>query len=154
MKNPVLIIGVILFVIFMFDQKKRDYPLFGDRLIPSSCRAVVVKLEKRIPANWNLKCEKNNLAITIDSHVTINKPQLLKPILYRNLANHLIFIAQNSPQETLERVFIVRMHVEHPLMVIDAITEGKDISKFATLTDKKFIADHLQATVQVKDRLK
>lgn len=154
MKNPVLVVGVILFIVFLFDQKNRNYPLFGGKLIPSSCRAVVVKLEKRIPANWNLKCEENNLAVTINSNIQVNKFELIKPVLYRDLANNLIFIAQNSPQETLERVFIVRVHMEHPLLEIDAISEGKDISKFATLKDKKFIADHLQATVQVKDRIK
>ncbi len=157
MKKPVLVIGIILFVLFLFDQKRRSYPLLGNRILPTSCRAVVVKLEKRIPNNWQLECEKNNLAVTIESLVSMKdeaNAALLKGVLYRDLANNLIFIAKNSPQETLERVFIVRIHQHHPKLIIDAVTEGKDISKFATLRDTQFISDHLKATVQVKESFK
>ncbi len=110
----------------------------------------MIKLQKSTPGNWSIDCEGNNLAITIDSTINTTS-KALRASLYRNLANHMVAIAKNSPQETLERVFIVRLRINHPQLRIDAVTEGKDISKLATLSTPQFVADHLKSTVQVKE---
>ena len=63
-------------------------------------------------------------------------------------------IAKNSPYETLERVDIVSLRIENPQMEINAVTEGKFIVKLANLKSKKFLAEHLKATVQVQEKIK
>ena len=133
--------------------------IFGPResLIPSSCKAVLVMLNKRIPATWSTQCEgktKNNLFINMHTHIKAADDLTLKKALYRTLANNLVFIAKNSPADSLERVDIVRLKMNHHKIEINAITEGKDIIKFSTMKDPDFIKDHLKLTVQVQEKIK
>lgn len=90
------------------------------------------------------------MTVTIHSQLDAEKYPL-PHALYRELANNLQFIARNSLNESLERTLIIRVHVIHSQMEINAITEGKDLAKLATLKRPEFIAEHLRATVQVQD---
>jgi len=156
MKNPVLVIGILLMVIFLTDLKKRGKLGIFDRpdYIPHSCKAVLVMLDKRIPNNWDTSCDENNLVVKIDSQLENIKPQNLKAAIYRNMANHFIFIGQNSPSETLERVFSVHLKIDHPILTIDALSSGEAVAKLATIKRPEFIADHLKASIQVKETFK
>jgi len=134
--------------------------------MPSSCKAVLVKLSRRIPANWSAHCEGttyNNLAIDINypvekisdnatkAEVKSNDPKAIRTLLYREMANDLISVAKISPEDNLERTDIIRVKMIHPKLIINAITEGKYLVKLRTLTDKKLIAEHLKVTVQVQE---
>lgn len=132
-----------------------DIGLFKNaRLKPTSCRAALVKLEKHIPQNWKVSCADNNLNVVINEmQVPADSPDY-RPAMYRQMANHLVSLAQLSQADILEKVFIIHMKVTHPKMDIDAISEGKYVSKLATLTKPEFIKDHLKQTVQVKETLK
>lgn len=126
--------------------------------MPSSCKAVRVKLDRRIPANWSSFCEGkdfNNLAVHINYPAPKNDLDAgkddIRKLVYRELANDLILIAKNSPSDNLERTNIVRVRFIHPKIQVDAVTEGKYIVKLQTLTNKELIAQHLKVTVQVKE---
>jgi hypothetical protein len=160
MKNPVLAIGILFMIIFLFQagEKYNWWPSRREKLMPSSCKAVRVKLDRRIPANWSSACEGkdfNNLAVTIkyaqEKDKEIKDPKSLGQLVYRELANDLILIAKNSPADNLERTNIVRVRFIHPQKQVDAITEGKYLVKLKTLSDKKLIAEHLKVTVQVRE---
>jgi len=157
-KYPVLIAGILLMTIFLFDLKKRGiFFSRADKLRATSCRSVLVMLDKRIPTTWSTECEKDNLAIEIKSSLDATKfkdKKLLKPALYRELANNLIFIAKNSLNESLERVDLVRVHLEGPTLSINAVATGRDLARFATMKRPDFIAEHLKATVHVKETAK
>jgi len=156
-----LVVGVLMMLIFVFQTGKKFnwWEMRRQKLMPSSCRAVLVKLNRRIPQNWHTLCEGkayNNLAIEINYPVEKQdgKSKALKQIkalLYRELANDLIAVAKNSPEDNLERTDIIRMKMIHPQLIINAITEGKYIIKLKTLTDKRLIAEHLKVTVQVQE---
>lgn len=155
MKNPILMVGILMMVIFLFQLQKKGY--FAKRYVPTSCKSVLVMLEKRAPATWEVKCEENNLAVKIIKDLSVKEmknEKLYKTVLYRELANDLIFVAKNSLNESLERVFFVRIHLTSQKMNIDALTEGKFLSKLATINKPRFIAEHLHATVQTKETLK
>lgn len=158
MKNPFLVVGLLWWMILIYWMKGNGY--FGSeesRLIPTSCKAVLVALDKRVPKGWNPFCEKNNLAVYIKSSVDktkLNDQVKYRAAMYRELANHIIFIAKNSPEESLERTFILRIRLIGKGLTINAVTEGKDIVKFRTMTEPKFISEHFQKTVQVKETLK
>ena len=130
----------------------------SDKLRPTSCRAVKVKLDRRIPANWHTKCEskgKANLFVNIqDSNQKNLEMSKLRPYLYRELANNLILIAKNSPIDNLERTPFVRVQLNHPQLTLNALTEGKFIIKLTTLRDKKLIGEHLKVTVQIQEAKK
>lgn len=152
-KNPILAIGVLMLAIVLMDLSRRGkLPLFSERLIATSCKSARVMLEKRIPGTWSVACENNNMTVAIQSQVEVKESSQLSKILYRELANDLQFIAQNSLNESLERTLMVRVHVTHPQMQINAITQGKDLAKLATITQPRLIAQHLKATVQVQSR--
>ncbi|MCM2350121.1 MAG: hypothetical protein NDI69_08860 [Bacteriovoracaceae bacterium] len=156
MEKPVLAIGLLMFGLFIYqvasDQK---WGIFhNDKLISTSCKAVLVRLEKKIPDNWKVFCEGNNLAVEINEVVVPADATNLKALMYRQLANHMSFVARSSYSDILEKVFFVRFKLTHPKMVINAVTEGKFIVKLSTLETPEHVMTHLQSTVQVKEDIK
>ena len=151
-KYPAFTIGMLMVVILLFDLSRRGMlPTLPRQIIPSSCQSASVMLKKRIPETWRVQCENNNMTVTIHSQLEAKKYPHLSKVLYRELANNLQFIAQNGLNESLERTLIIRVHVIHPKMQINAITEGKHLAKLAGLDRPEFIAEHLKATVRVKE---
>jgi hypothetical protein len=152
MKKPILVMGILMLIVVAYQAKKnRPWGLFhNEKLLPTSCQAVLVKLKKAIPKNWNAFCEKSNLAIEI-VETEVKDPTQIKRQLYRLLANDLIYIAQNSPQDSLERVDFVRVKLIHPQIELNALTEGKYLIKLTELTSQNLISDHLQATVKIQE---
>ena len=157
MKNPVLIIGILFMAIFLMEANRRGYLGKREKLVPSSCRAVRVKLDKRIPANWKTECtgsDFDHLRVEVDYVLEEKTPvtqEKLRPILYRELANYLIFIAKNSPQDNLERTRQVQLILNHKRLSINALSEGQFVVKLSTLSDKSLIAQHFKTTVQVQE---
>jgi hypothetical protein len=156
MRNPVLAIGIIMMGLFLYqvasDQKWGIF--YNEKLIATSCKGVAVKLNKKIPANWRTYCEGNNLAVEIKEIAIPPNATNLRTLMYRQLANHMSFVARSTHADILEKVFFVRFKLIHPKMEINAVTEGKYIVKLATLESPKHIMTHLQSTVQVKEDIK
>ena len=151
MKNPILAIGIIMVAALLLDLSRRGIlPFISEKIIATSCKSARVMLDKRAPDHWKTRCENNNMTVTIQSQVSATKYNLLTKTLYRELANHLQFVAKNTLNESLERTLIVRIHLIHPRMEINAITEGKDLAKLASMDQSKLIAQHLRNTVQVQ----
>lgn len=147
-------IGILLMTIFLFQLSEKGF--FGNRanLMPSSCKSVLVKLDRRIPENWKSYCEGktvNNMVIEIESPIGKLPKDKLRAALYRNLANDMILIAKNSPPDNLERTDFVRLKVRHTDGEINALTQGRFMIKLSTLTDMKLISEHIKTTVQVSE---
>ena len=153
MEKPVLALGILMFALFVYQvSMDKKWSIFqNDKLISTSCKGVTVKLEKKIPQNWNIFCEGNNLAVEINEIAIPPQATNLKMLMYRQLANHMSFVARSSHADILEKVFFVRFKLSHPKMVINAVTEGKFIVKLATLESPEHIMTHLKSTVQVKE---
>ncbi len=156
MKKPVLTVGIILFGMFLYQvASKEQWGVFANQKLKSTtCRAVIIQLEKKVPANWNLFCEGNNLAVEIVEVAIPPKAANLDALMYRQLANHMSFIARVSHQDMLEKVDFVRFRLSHDQVEINAVTEGKFIVKLATLETPEHIMTHLKSTVQVKQTVK
>lgn len=157
-KYPIFMLGILMMTIFLYQLRDKGFfEARKDKMMPTSCRAVRVKLDKRIPSNWGSSCEGNNLAVSINfllEKSEIQDPKQIRALLYRELANDLILIAKNSPADSLERTHIVRVQINYNDIYIDAVTEGKFLVKFATIKSIALIKEHLQATVQVKESKK
>jgi hypothetical protein len=156
MKKPMLTVGVIMFGLVAYQAaQKEQWSIFSNaKLNPTSCSAAIIKLNKNIPGNWRIYCEKNNLAIEIKELVEIKNDDQLRPALYRQLANHMVFTVNNSQIDSLEKVDIVRYKLMHPKLEINAVTTGNYIVKLQTIKDPKYILDHLKSTVKVKETVK
>lgn len=153
LKNPVLTVGIIMMSLFLYQvAKKEKWGIFyNEKLIPTSCKAALVRIDKKIPANWKTFCEGNNLAIEIKELAIPEEAANLRPLMYRQLANHMSFVARVSQPDILEKVFFVRVKLLHPKLEINAVTEGKFIVKLATLETSDHIMAHLKSTVQVNE---
>lgn len=155
--KPLLPIGLLMFYILMHNlgkQGKLDYFFKREGVIPSSCRAVIVKLKRRIPQDWQLKCDRNNLhlVLTLDEKNLDPKAQLpAKNFYYRELANAFVSVAKNSPDDTLSRTGIVRITVNTPNYKIEAVSFGREVVKLAEISDTKIISAQLQKTVKIKE---
>ncbi len=151
-KSPMLALGILMiFTVWLSSMGFFELPFGNSKLRPTSCRAAMVKLEKQLPANWKAYCEDNNLTVEIrEMQVKADAPEF-KAALYRQLANYLVTLARLSQPDILEKVFIIRIKLTHPKLVINAISEGKYVAKLATLASPEFIMDHLKQTVQTKE---
>src|SRR5665647_131516 len=154
MKNPILAIGIIMFGLFIVQVVQKDKNGWGifrnDKLIPTSCRAALVRIEKKIPNNWKVFCEGNNMAVEIKEVAIPPDANGLQLLMYRQLANHMSFIARVSQADILEKVLFVRFKLMHPKLEINAVTEGKYIVKLVSLESPEHIMSHLKTTVHVK----
>lgn len=153
MKNPILGVGILMMSIFLMGLYKDGKIFKRENLIPTSCKAVTVKLERRIPANWSIGCEGNNLWVEVNYLLLEKKIKLevLRSVFYCEMANYFSLVAKNSPSDNLERTDFVRLKLVHLLLTINALTEGCYLIKMATLTDQRLIAEHLKVTVQVQE---
>lgn len=154
LKKPALVMGILMMGLFIYDYSNRSGNkksiFFRDAFTSWSCKPVVLKLEKTTPKGWSFVCSEENLKISIELQATA-KSGAEKQLLYREMANNLMFISKVSPEENLERVPIIHLVMIGENYRIDAITSGDDLSKLKHLKDKRFINQHLQSTVNVKE---
>ena len=145
--------------IFIYSPEgKRFIAKYRNNYIPSDCRALIDRTEKSIEekfANWKFDCLEEVLTIEIP----FQKPEKLKvdklrAAMYRELANKLVFIAKSSNEETLERVYNIKIKLIHDDLTILAQTHGDELVKFQTLREESNIIRHLQKTVKVKEFFK
>jgi hypothetical protein len=156
MKKPILTMGIIMFSLFLFQvAKKEKWGIFhNDKLVSTACRGVLIRLEKKVPENWKVFCEGNNLAVEINEIAIGEKATNIKLLMYRQLANHMAYVARLATIDILEKVMFVRFRLTHPDLTINAVTEGKFIVKLATLENPEHIMTHLKSTVQVQETVK
>lgn len=152
-KNPIFTLGLILMGLFLYQlYNDGKFPFFNrEKLMPTSCSAVMANLNKRIPSNWKPSCEQGVLIMKIE--LTPGKElgaKALRELIVREMANNLFLIARYSPEENLERTPHVVVKIDHPKIAMNARTQGKTLARLATLTDQKLIAEHLKATVDTQ----
>ena len=156
MKKPVLIIGILFMVIFLMDLNRRG--LLSKRrelLQATSCRAALVKLDRRIPKTWKTDCKGNNMEVETPLPLPKNiPPNKVKSFYYRELANYLVTIAIHSPDDNLEKTGWIHVKMEGDQLILNAYTKGEDLVKLATMTDNQFISKHLQRTVKITEKAK
>lgn len=157
MKNPILMVGILLMSLFLFQL--RDQGFFKDRaakMLPTSCKAVKVRLDKYFHKTWKIACDGNNLnlEIPVDKKVVnydLKDPKVLKPIMYKALANSYISVSKYSPQDSLERTMIISIRLIHPHMTLNSISEGRHVFNLKNMKNFKLISEHLQKTIQVQE---
>ena len=149
-KNPILVIGALAAFIFLTTYRgKYSLRSRAEKLVPTSCRALQVKLDRRIPEHWSSHCRENNLIVEITEENTLPEGKE-EMILYRMLANSMVHIAHYSPSDNLERTHTVAVTLHHPRLTLKAVTEGKLMVKLQTMKDPQLIGEHLKATVQTQ----
>ncbi|HAZ12021.1 MAG TPA: hypothetical protein DCY86_04470 [Bdellovibrionales bacterium] len=167
MQRPILMIGILFMAIFLSTVNfQKHVKARNTALEAHSCPAALVQLNRHIPQSWKTECEGNDMSITItldekvlEKILAQNKdPKKLSEAIhaahYRQLANSLTHIAKNCPNYTLERTSNIKVILETSKLKIGAYTHGQYLFKLPSLTDPTMIAEHLKATVQIKELAK
>lgn len=154
LKYPVLVIGIILFVLYLLDPKTSEYwSKQSRRFIPSTCDALVDRTEPRADKEWNFNCPGTQLLIIkipVELEGEEKFPEIRKA-MYKKLANSIVKLSQISNPETMEYLENIKIILEHPRLKILAKTDGNAVNKFLKITDKTKIAEHLKLTVKIKE---
>mgnify|MGYP005695708279 CR=1 FL=1 len=172
MKNPILIIGILMVIALFFDLKNKGL-IFQryDKMQAKSCKSALVILKKKVPDNWSLQCKINNLRVEIEHEPpkdVISNEMSLKKYMYRKLANNLVLLAKSAliigtdkdgkrhelVFESFERISFINLRLKSSKLDLEAFGEGKHVAKLATLSTQEFIRDHLKNTINVKELAK
>jgi hypothetical protein len=170
MKFPVLIMGLVMFGIFVSqDTTKIWWNKTKMRYIPSTCKSVQERVLKKAPSSWKLECSSTSfLVVTIQFNKEVKKENMLRVAMYRQIANLYKEFARyaNIPLEyteegkkkvyneieTLERLEKIQLNLEHPSLKITTQSDGQAVAKFLTLKRPEDIANHLKLTVKVGEK--
>lgn len=170
MKYPILVMGLIMFGIFLSQETTHKWwAKQKTRFIPSTCKAVMERVEKKAPSNWELEClAVNFLKVDIEFDKTIKDPKKTRMVMYRQLANlysqfaqfanvPLPYVEDNKTKvyneiETLERLQIIQINLKGPKLLITSQSDGQAVAKFITLKRTQEIAEHLKLTVKVGEK--
>ena len=152
-KYPVLIIGIILFTLYIMDPKTSKYwKKQSRRFIPSTCDALMDRSEKKGPENWSWECPGTQLLIIkVEYNDAGEKFPEIRKNLYKQLANSLVKLAQITNPETMPNLLNLKMIIENPRLKILAKTDGAAVEALLRMNTPDLVAEHLKLTVKVKE---
>jgi hypothetical protein len=156
MKYPVLIMGVIMFLIFINQETTKVWweNKVMRRFIPSTCDAVKDRVDVKAPKEWKMECPGTQLlVITIDFSPTAKGLNEQRILMYKHLANTLSELAHHAHGETLEYLKNIKVILKHKSLHITSMTDGQAVSKFTILKEEKEILEHLKLTVKVGEKI-
>jgi len=157
LKYPLAIMAILFtYLLFVYFDKGGIFNRRKQLLEGTPCIAALVKLELKIPKNWSGKCDKNHLEVEVQEIIpaTIKDPAKIRVLLYREMANHLSFIAKNTPVANLENIASVLVKVNSENLIVEALTTGEALVNLTTLNSPEIIQEHLKNTVKVKETIK
>jgi hypothetical protein len=170
MKYPVLVMGVILFSIFLSqDTTKKWWKAQMRRFTPSTCDAVKDKVNKTSPGNWEMECPTTqHLILTVDFDEKAKNYSTQRVMMYRQLANiyskfahlantRLEYVEDGKRLhydeiESLERLQVVRIILKNEQLIITSQSDGQAVAKFLKIKRPQQIAEHLKLTVKVSEK--
>lgn len=153
LKYPVLIIGIIMFGLFLSDKKTKIWwDKVNNRYVPSTCSALLARLETKLPNDWRLQCE-NKDKMLIEAGFSKTYPDLNKTraVMYLQIANMLNEVAHYANHETLQRLENLTIYLNGKKVKIIASTDGQAIIKIKEIKGEKALLQHLKLTVKTRE---
>ena len=132
LKNPVLIIGILMMSIFLMQLYRQDKLGTSDKRKATSCLALKIRLDKRVPGHWELKCDGNNLLVWVKTNFQFPSETSQRQIdaaFYKEIANVYSTVAKKSIGENLEKTDSVSVRMTDPRKTIGAWSEGRMVVK-------------------------
>lgn len=155
LKYPVLIVGIIMFSIFLADEKTKIWwEKTQRRFIPSTCDSLESRLKDKTPKEWTITCPTADLLLLEMNYDSSESLERVRIKMYKNIANTLVEFAKIANPETLEYLNTFRLIIDSNKVRILSETDGEAMLAFRTLKQKEKIAQHLKLTVKVKEEIK
>ena len=155
MKYPVLMMGIIMFTLYVTDAKTQSWwEKAKRRFVPSTCDSLVTRMEDKVPKSWKMSCPTVNLLILEYKYESSENLNTVRIKMYKNIANILVQFAKLANPETLEDLKAFRLKMITDKIDIAAQTDGEAMIAFTKLKTQKQIAEHLKLTVKVKEQIK
>ena len=155
MKYPALIMGLIMFGIFISNPKTKKYfSKYTQSRVPNTCMTVLNRVSKKTPKSWQLDCPTDYLLQIKIKHASRHSSYLkIRPEIYKALANYHVKLMQLSNLETLSNLGLIEFKVSHPQLSVISQSEGSSVAEMAKLNlrNHKELANHLRATVNIKE---
>ena len=153
MKYPVLITGIIMFILFLTNEKTKIWwNEISMRYIPSTCKSLESRLEAKKPDHWKVRCATTeDMILRVKMQDESLQPSGARALYYRVLANELQSFAILSNPETLVHLDSLKLYLKGKELKILAKTDGEALVQLRSMKDKKQISDHLKLTVKVKE---
>jgi exosome complex RNA-binding protein Rrp4 len=153
LKYPVLIIGIIMFSLFLSDEKTKIWwDKVNDRYIPSTCDALLSRVKSKLPSDWDMECEnKDKFLIEAAFSKVFEDQNKTRSAMYMELANMLSLYSHYANPETLERLRNLTIFLNGKEFKIMAVTDGQAVVKIKAIKDKRKLLEHLKLTVKIKE---
>lgn len=156
LKYPALIAGIIMFSLFLADPKTKDWwERVQGRFKPSTCGAIMDRLEEKMPDEWSLKCPKvSHMQLEVEFEEDFKNFENLRMAAYRKMANDLKSLALMANAETLQNLGTFEILVVHDLIEVWGVTDGQALVQLRDKSTQNEMAEHLELTVKVKEKRK
>lgn len=153
MKYPVLITGIIMFILFLSNEKTKVWwNEISMRYIPSTCVTLKDRMQTKLPDHWKIRCaNKDSLILRVKMLEKPIEPTQARSLYYRVLANELKSFAQMANPETLVHLLSFKLYLKGKYYRILAQTDGEALVQLREIKDKERMANHLKLTVKVKE---
>lgn len=153
MKYPVLIVGVVMFLIFLNDHKTKIWwNEISLRYIPSTCISLKDRISPKAPSHWTLKCSTTeDMILEVKFEKVANEDNNTRALYYRALANELKTFSLFANPETLTHLRSLKMILKGDRLSVIAQTDGEALVRLSQINDKDLLAQHLKLTVKVKE---
>lgn len=153
MKYPVLITGIIMFILFISNEKTKIWwNEVSMRYIPSTCKSLKDRLDNKSPDHWKLYCTTTeDMVLKVKFKSKAVDEQNTRSLYYRVLANELKTFALFANPETLVHLNSLKLYLKGKDLRILAKTDGEALVRLREIKDKDIMAKHLKLTVKVKE---
>lgn len=155
MKYPVLIMGIIMFTLFISNGRTQNWwQKAKRRFIPSTCDSLLTRLNPKVPKSWKMSCPTIDLLILEYEHKKKSPIDEMRVEMYKKTANIIVQFSKMANPETLEDLQAFRLIIKTSRLEILSQTDGEAMIAFRKLEGKQKIAEHLKLTVKVKETIK
>lgn len=150
LKYPILIIGVIFFVIFWTNPKTKEMiDNYRARFIPSTCKSLKERLDQKMPKEWEITCRGTEfLVLETTFTAQLKSNRVYKAAMYRESLNILSRFSKLANPETLEVLRRFQLIFRGRVFDLKLQTDGQALVTLSKIDDPKKILDHIRLTVK------
>lgn len=158
LKYPVLIMGIIMFVIYVSDPKTKHYwKKWKTRYIPNKCDTVVERAAPKAPKSWSFHCPETQLLLIRIPYEekTGDSFSVSRTKMYRVLANSVEELSYISNLEAINHLKTIKFTIKSDRIQLLGKTDGEaivEIRKFLYEYDIKKVTKKAKSKIGLSSK--